>query len=194
LSHRRVGVAVIVWTSLLLLIVPAQIIAIEALPVIAPLLGRDATLTGRVDLWLILPSYIAQRPWLGYGFAGFWIQDSLNVIQIWTSVGWEPPQAHNGWLDAMLELGIVGLTLVVIQVVLILVNGMRAVVEGREADAQYLVLMAFVALTYNLAESSLIRPEVIWVMLVIASASLAKLAKQRQGARVPRYPLSGATP
>ena len=54
--------------------------------------------------------------------------------------------------------------------------------------------MAFVALTYNLAESSLIRPEVIWVMLVIASASLAKLAKQRQGARVPRYPLSGATP
>ena len=188
LSHRRVGVAVIVWTSLLLLIVPAQIIAIEALPVIAPLLGRDATLTGRVDLWLILPSYIAQRPWLGYGFAGFWIQDSLNVIQIWTSVGWEPPQAHNGWLDAMLELGIVGLTLVVIQVVLILVNGMRAVVEGREADAQYLVLMAFVALTYNLAESSLIRPEVIWVMLVIASASLAKLAKQRQGARVPRYP------
>jgi O-antigen ligase len=111
LSHKRLGVAVIVWTSLLLLIIPAKVIVIEQLPLIAPLLGKDANLTGRVDLWLLLPSYIAQRLWLGHGFAAFWVQDSVdsvNVIQIWDTVGWEPPCAHNGWLDTMLELGFVG--------------------------------------------------------------------------------------
>jgi exopolysaccharide production protein ExoQ len=188
LSYKRAGVAVIVWTSLLLLIVPAQIIAIEELPVLAPMLGKDATLTGRVDLWLIVPSYIAQRPWLGYGFAGFWIQDSINVIQIWSTVGWEAPHSHNGWLDIMLELGVVGLALVVFQVVLIIVSGIRAVVEGREPDAQYVLLTTFLTLVYNLAESSLVRPEVIWVLLVIASGSIAKIAKQRRNSRASQFP------
>ena len=42
-----------------------MIIVTNQLGTIAPLVGRDAQLTGRVDLWLILPSYIAARPWLG---------------------------------------------------------------------------------------------------------------------------------
>src|SRR5260221_8882356 len=47
------------------LLAPAVIIVTNQLGTIAPLVGRDAQLTGRVDLWLILPSYIAERPWLG---------------------------------------------------------------------------------------------------------------------------------
>jgi len=131
LTHKRVGVAIIIWTGILLLLAPAIIIVTNQLDAIAPLVGRDAQLTGRVDLWLILPSYIAERPWLGYGFGGFWVADSANVSLIWNAVGWTPPHAHDGWLDALLELGVVGLALLCLQIVQIVVNGIRAVVEGR---------------------------------------------------------------
>jgi len=120
-----------------LLLAPAVILVTNQLAAIAPLIGRDAQLTGRVDLWLILPSYIAERPWLGYGFGAFWVADSANVSLIWNAVGWTPPHAHDGWLDALLELGVVGLALLCLQIILTVVNGVRAVVDGTEPNSQY---------------------------------------------------------
>ena len=43
-------------------------------------IGKDATLTGRVDLWPAVLDKIWQRPWLGYGFSEFWGTD-------WDSAG-----------------------------------------------------------------------------------------------------------
>jgi len=72
-------------------------------------LGKDPTLTGRTDLWLLVWQMIQSRLWLGYGFQGFW--DGLNgpsayVIQ---AIGWEAPHSHNGWLDLWLYLGLLGI-------------------------------------------------------------------------------------
>jgi exopolysaccharide production protein ExoQ len=188
LTHKRVGVAIIIWTTILLLLAPAIVVVTDQLGAIAPILGRDATLTGRVDLWLVLPSYIEQRLWLGYGYAAFWVQDSVNVFMIWSTVGWEPPHAHDGWLDLMLELGVAGLLLLASQIVLILVNGVRAVIEGREPDTQYVLLITFLTLVYNVAESNLVRPDILWVMLVIGATTLAKVGKQRRVAAAARFP------
>jgi exopolysaccharide production protein ExoQ len=187
LTHKRVGAAIIIWTGVVLLLAPAVVIASDQLGTIALMLGRDSSLTGRVDLWLILPSYIEQRLWLGYGFAAFWVQDSANVIQIWSTVGWEPPHAHNGWLDLMLELGVAGLVLLAAQIVMIFTNGIRAVIDGREPDAQYVLLTTFLTIIYNLDESSLVRPDALWVMLVIAAATLARIGRQRRDAAAPRF-------
>jgi exopolysaccharide production protein ExoQ len=179
-THKRVGVAIIIWATILLLLAPAVVIVTNQLDAIAPLVGRDAQLTGRVDLWLILPSYIAERPWFGYGLGGFWVADSANVALIWDAVGWAPPHAHDGWLDLLLELGAVGLTLLALQILLIVVNGIRAVVEGSDLHSQYLLVTTFVLLIYNISESNLVRPGVMWALLVIASTALARIARQRQ--------------
>ena len=186
LTYKRVGIAIILWTAIVLLFAPAVIIIMEQLESILPLLGRDSTLTGRVDLWLALPSYIAQRPWLGHGFAAFWVQDSTNVFMIWSLVGWEPPTGHNGWLDLLLELGAAGLALVVVQVLIIFVNGIRAVVDGREPHIRYFIVTTLLILFYNLAESNLVRPDVMWILLVSSAAALAKIAKQREAVEEPR--------
>jgi O-antigen ligase len=187
LTHKRVGVAIIIWTAILLLLAPSVIIVTNQLAAIAPLLGRNAQLTGRVDLWLILPSYIADRPWLGYGFGAFWVADSENVALIWDAVGWAPPEAHNGWLDLLLELGVVGLAVLCLQIFLIVINGIRAVVEGREPDSQYLLMTTLIILVFNISESGLVAPGVMWVLLVIAVTALAKIAKQRQPAAKRRF-------
>jgi O-antigen ligase len=187
LTHKRIGAAIIIWTAVVLLLGPAVVLAMDQLGMIATMLGRDSSLTGRMDLWLELPSYIMQRPWLGHGLGAFWVDQSPNVLEIWTAVDWQPPTAHNGWLDLLLELGWVGLSLAAIQMLLLLANGIRAVVDGQEPGAQYLVATVFALLIHNLTESSLVRPGLSWCFLVVATAGLAKIARERQATRQPRF-------
>src|SRR5262249_50677462 len=151
---------------ILLLLAPAIVIVTNQLDALAPLVGRDAQLTGRVDLWLIVPSYIAERPWLGHGFGAFWVADSTNVALIWGAVGWNPPHSHEGWLDLLLELGIAGLVILTVQLLLVVVNGIRAVVNGSNADAQYVLVTTFILLIYNITESNLVRPGIWWILQV----------------------------
>lgn len=66
-------------------------------------LGRDSTLTGRTDIWASLMPDISRQPILGYGFSGFWTVTRTIDHQI--------GEAHNGYLDVCLQLGLVGLGL-----------------------------------------------------------------------------------
>jgi O-antigen ligase len=183
LTHKRAIAAIIIWMATLLLLAPAVILAIDQLGTIATMLGKDSSLTGRVDLWLLLPSYIMQRPWLGHGFGAFWVLDSPNVLNIWIMVDWEPPYSHNGWLDLLLDLGVAGWSLVAIQVLMLLTNGIRAVIDGREPGSQFLLAATFAILIHNVAESSLVRPGISWSLLVIAGATLAKIGMSRRTTR-----------
>jgi exopolysaccharide production protein ExoQ len=72
------------------------------------LMGKDSTLTGRTEVWQAILVSIRHHPFLGYGFEAFWTGlkgESLNVI---ISSGWLVPEAHNGYLELCLALGIPG--------------------------------------------------------------------------------------
>lgn len=84
-------------------------------------LGKDLTLTGRVDLWKILWSIALERPLLGHGFGGFWLGWEGPSARVWLLSVWDAPHAHNGYLGLWLELGVVGLVLG-----LILIGGLAA--------------------------------------------------------------------
>ena len=176
LMFKRIAVVIIICTAILLLLVPAVVLAMDQLGTIATMLGKDSTLTGRVDLWLLLPPYIMERPWFGHGLGAFWVLDSADVFSIWIAVDWQPPHAHNGWLDLLLELGVVGWSLATIQILLLLTNGIRAIIDGKEPGLQFLLAAIFVILIHNLTESSLVRPGLSWGLLVIFTAALAKVA------------------
>lgn len=71
--------------------------------------GKDATLTGRTDLWQLTTDMIWKQPWIGYGFGGFW--QGLNGAEsgyILRAVTWSPSHPHNGFLQLLLDLGILG--------------------------------------------------------------------------------------
>jgi len=72
------------------------------------LLGRSKDLTGRTELWRSVGSMIAARPVLGYGFSGFWGGASSESYAVERYVGWSPTYSHNGYLEILLNLGIVG--------------------------------------------------------------------------------------
>jgi O-antigen ligase len=63
-------------------------------------------LTGRVPLWQVLIEEVGRHPWLGAGFAAFW--NPLNPLQVEQL---EAPSAHNGYLEELLNTGVVGLAI-----------------------------------------------------------------------------------
>jgi exopolysaccharide production protein ExoQ len=74
------------------------------------LLGRNATLTGRTEHWAILYQYFLDHRWLGYGFQAFWTGsgDSLSVIR---QVNGVMKGSDSGYVDLMLQFGLLGLGL-----------------------------------------------------------------------------------
>jgi O-antigen ligase len=76
-------------------------------------LGRSADLSGRVELWHWVVLMALERPMLGYGFSGFWKGASEKSALVENHIGWSPVYAHNGYLEILLSLGIVGLLLFV---------------------------------------------------------------------------------
>lgn len=72
--------------------------------------GRDATLTGRTEIWQTVLSEPI-NPILGTGYTSFWLGERLQ--RIWARFPRTPLlQAHNGYIEVYLNLGLVGLVLI----------------------------------------------------------------------------------
>jgi exopolysaccharide production protein ExoQ len=72
------------------------------------ILGKDPTLSGRTDFWPYVIDYIYQRPLLGWGFAAFWMLSNPPAIEIFSTIGFGINEAHNGILQLLLDVGVLG--------------------------------------------------------------------------------------
>lgn len=84
--------------------------------VVVDLLGKNLELNGRFPIWNLMLEKAWERPWLGYGFAGFWTSDASDSVfsLSWASLARTAGvrfNSHNGYLELLLQLGIVGLVL-----------------------------------------------------------------------------------
>jgi exopolysaccharide production protein ExoQ len=70
------------------------------------LTGHDATVAGRAELWRDLLA-LRTNPIFGVGFESFWLGGRLRTIS--ETRWWHPTEAHNGYLEIYLNLGVVGL-------------------------------------------------------------------------------------
>jgi exopolysaccharide production protein ExoQ len=64
-------------------------------------------LTGRIPLWQALIEQFWDHPWLGAGFAAFW--SPLHIAELASSGVMGRSSAHNGYLEELLNTGVVGL-------------------------------------------------------------------------------------
>ena len=147
------------------------------LEAIAQLTGRDLTLTGRVPLWEIVLAYIQDRPFLGYGFGGFWLEDTYGLA-VSRLAGWSVPHAHSGFLDLWLDLGAVGLGIGLLLLLVSLRYWWRVYMRTGSPEALFwLALWAFSVL-YNFVESNFLRSNnLIWFF--IASSYLRGISVLR---------------
>ncbi|HEY0784758.1 MAG TPA: O-antigen ligase family protein [Acidobacteriaceae bacterium] len=159
-------------------------------PVLAGLLGRDPSLTGRTAIWAQVWVAILRRPLLGYGFSAFWRGAKGASFDVVVALRFVLFHAHNGFLEILLELGAAGLLLFVLSY---LRAGWRLwpqlFASGREfaACAWPLGLLMLVA-AYDFDENTLLSFNgLFWVLYVHAlvtvevGAESGRVAEQAQG-------------
>lgn len=80
------------------------------------LIGKDRTLTGRLNLWeYLFENVIFNKFWIGHGFGAFW-EIASNRINISREIGWSYAIliGDNGFIDIFIHLGIIGLMIFLI--------------------------------------------------------------------------------
>ena len=106
-----------------------------------------------------------RRPFFGWGYQSFWLvgPDSPSIVD---APGWVKmmPNAHNGYYDTMLELGYVGLTLLVTFITATL-HAIGRVVDLRPRRAWLVLSLALFIIIYDFLESEWMRGfEFLWVV------------------------------
>ena len=113
---------------------------------LTPMVGKDPHLSKRIDLWELSVDAIRQRPLLGYGFVAFWNPDSQPAARIREELNWEAPHAHNGYLEILLGLGVLGLALYAVLFIILIRRAFMFFFEGDEP--YYRWPLSFLAITF----------------------------------------------
>jgi len=141
---------------------------------LAYILYHDSTLTGRTIIWDFVQNEIARRPLIGWGYQSFWFVPNSPAIS--DAPGWVKmmPNAHNGYYDTLLELGYVGLALL-LTFIFTTLHAVGRVADRDPARARLLLSLILFAICYNYFESLWMRGfEFLWVVFLIAAAEVGR--------------------
>ncbi len=158
--------------------------------------GRQTNLTGRTDLWADLLG-LAKHPWIGTGFESFFLGPRLEYL--WGKYWWHPNEAHNGFLETYLTLGIFGLMLFGV----LILTGYRNAIAAYRADPRAGSLrLAFVVIApvYNLTEAAFKIMNPVWILFLLsvtsvpAMLSTGSIAAEPATDRLPEPPVASPVP
>jgi exopolysaccharide production protein ExoQ len=179
---------------ILLFVAFASVVAVAVLQpdFLFSLLGKDATLTGRTEIWNAVAGSIAKRPLLGYGYQAFWLGFKGESYRIILTVTWALGQAQNGFLDVMLELGVGGLIIVLLLFGFAFRDGVTCLLRSRD-DAQlraveWYFAIVILTLIYNLDESFLFEPRHLGSLMFVLACVGLKLERMRLQSFTARRP------
>jgi exopolysaccharide production protein ExoQ len=144
-------------------------------------IGKDATLTGRTDMWPYIIDMIAKEPWLGYGYSAFWYDWNSPGATVWYAARWTPPNAHNGLLDLWLDLGLVGVIAFAIGLGFVIVRGLKWFRIDRSWSSFWPILCPTYITLSNVSESFFMNfNDLFWVLYVSVAFSLARVSSGQQ--------------
>ena len=146
---------------------------------IAALFDKGTDLTGRTEIWHLMWLSIQQHPILGLGYGAFWLGANSPAQSISDALSWMPAHAHNGYLDLLNELGVIGISLFIAALLWHLRCIARVMRIDRHNAALHLAILAFI-LSSNMTESDLLSGTLLQNIIFLFSAA----AMSTQAARV----------
>jgi len=120
---------------------------------LASKVGRDPTFTGRTNIWKAVLS-TNTNPLIGTGYESFWLGPRLQ--QVWRLAG-GVNEAHNGYLEVYLDLGIIGFFLVAGLLIASYKSIWRKLMQSPSLASLALPLW-IIALFYNMTEAAFTAP------------------------------------
>ncbi len=153
------------------------------------LLGRRPDLTTRVPMWQDLIGMV-KNPLVGFGFESFWLGSRRELMAERWGIDM---QAHNGYLEMYLNMGLVGLFFIFSWVL----SGMAKIKYYLSIDYPVALLrfcFMLVVLVYNWTEATFYGVSIMWMIFLfgIMGAAFQPAANglpgklEQQGANLPR--------
>lgn len=152
-------------------VLAAFILVMTNLDFFLGLLGRNATLTGRLPMWeKLFQNVITHRLWLGYGYGAIWHLHGF-VMEFMDIANWNTPVAlaDNGYIDILLHLGVVGLVVLFLLIIMGFKRATRYFFKKGTLVAAFPILVLVFGIIVNISLSMILETEVLVWLVVVAS-------------------------
>jgi O-antigen ligase len=157
------------WWTLAGLVVAAVLTAWFGRDFLLGMIGREVNFTGRLPLWNSLVSAIRERLFFGYGFGEAFWKNEAYYLPIWELNFWHPVFAHNGYIEALVDTGIIGLALWIIFLVQVAYISLRYFVQQHNLPAMFFFSWFVFMAVMNVANNHLGSYETFTMLLLVIS-------------------------
>lgn len=181
----RLKVAIFIFAFLIVISI-ALLITINLETILVDVLGKDLTFNGRTTIWRLALEKGWERPWLGYGYSGFWTSDAANYIlnNTWAVVAKNEGarfHAHNGLIEVFLQLGLVGLILCLLSFLRLSWRAINLIQSTHKREFLWILQFLFISFLANFSEiRTFIEGGAMWVLYISFSFLLGIWWKRRK--------------
>ena len=149
---------------------------------ITALTGKDRSFTNRALIWQITREHIGFSPIIGTGYGGFWVtaQPGTQAYDFFVPrTYFYPGECHDGYLEVMNDLGLVGLLLLFGYLANYLRSALKLLKTNYTQAALYLAIL-FQQLLSGLTESNWLWLDAEMIILTLATMCLARHRLERR--------------
>lgn len=146
-QNMKIGQTTLLVAATLILIYGIVTPFLGGLSVIDPsaAMGREENLTGRTEIWATLIPFAMQNLFIGHGYGGFWTPEIVAMTST---------HAHNGYLDTILDLGLIGLVFISIFLISCCRKAYSVLLDNINWGI-FFICFILMNLVYNIAETSI---------------------------------------
>ena len=132
-------------------------------------------LSGRTEIWQPMLQFYADHPVAGAGFGAFWLssgQKSGDIHRTWLQ---DVAQGHNGYLDIAVQVGFVGLIMILFACAVMPVTMIYRMIRTGHVSRQMIALLSallVMVLGENLSESSLFDRDTLGQVILVITIGM----------------------
>lgn len=144
--------------------------------------GKDSTLTGRTVLWDKALQSFDSYPWFGLGYLSYWYSPQTEAAEIWILTGQELYSFHNVYLDRLVDVGLVGLSLFVGGLLVLIWRSTRLLLTERTVTWAWCLTFIFFLAALGMSEYPIFWNSEFQLVLSIIAGATCKI-RLRSGAQ-----------
>lgn len=148
---------------------------VDVVGLVLNVLNRNVTLTGRTEVWKDLME-IEMNPLIGAGYDSFWLGSGAE--QLWAKYWWHPVQAHNGYLETYINVGLIGLCLLFGVIVAAYLNAKKSLGLGSNY-AKFQIAFIGMILLYNITEAGFKTLHPMWFVFLLLAMKWPRTAEMK---------------
>jgi exopolysaccharide production protein ExoQ len=165
------------------MIVLYQLVIQDVIPgvnvLLAPIMGltgKDTTFSARSIIWDVVKEHSRASPLLGSGYGAYWQAEPTPASPSYVFMylmNFYPSESHNGYLEIMNDLGLVGLLCLLAFLVYYMKQALQLMQFDRNSAVMYLALL-FQQMIANMSESEWFSRSTVCSMLILACTCLSR--------------------